>query len=70
MYIPQLVPVMNSVTPNARNIATGKIAGFTCADTDSITKLVNPISSFTAANSHARTISIRGMIIFCRPFTQ
>jgi len=66
-YIPQLVPVMNSVHARIRKMSIGAVAGVITVDADSMHHLVKPICSFISANVNAMTISRSGRIMFWIP---
>jgi hypothetical protein len=48
-YIPQLMPIMNSVIPKVRNTTSGRVAGVMNCSPRLIMYPMNPISSLAAA---------------------
>ena len=70
MYMPQLVPVMNSVKDRARKMISGMNAGVTRPVAVLMTYSVKWISRFTRANRKARTMSSRGRIMLLKPSMQ
>ena len=67
MYIPQFVPVMNSVMARAMKTTRGITWGVTYFVAVWITYSVKCIWLLTSANRNARTMRSKGMIMFLSP---